>query len=176
MAEPNNTNPIAVEHTAQQEPPAGTAGKTFSQEEVDAIVARRLARATKGMPTEEELTAFNTWKAAHPVENKNLSDITTERDTAKNQLSAAQAELEQTRHLNYVLMKGISGDEAEFISFKAAKMVDDKTTFETAVDSLLQARQQKSKTTFDWTAPVGGASAPKSGNAAMNELIRGAFK
>ena len=49
-------------------------------------------------------------------------------------------------------------------------MVDDKTTFEQAVDALTADRK---KTTFDWTAPVGRRE-PKTGeNDVMNALIRG---
>ena len=52
-------------------------------------------------------------------------------------------------------------------------MVDDKTTFEQAVDALTDDRK---KTTFDWTAPVGEGSKKTGANDAMNALIRGAFK
>lgn len=73
----------------------------------------------------------------------------------------------------YVLKKGLTGEEAEFIAFKAGKMVDEKTTFEQAVDSLTADRQ---KITFDWTAPVGGGSSKTGENDLMNALIRGALK
>lgn len=52
-------------------------------------------------------------------------------------------------------------------------MVDDKTTFEQAVDSLTADRK---KTTFDWTAPVGDGSKKTSENDVMNALLRGALK
>ncbi len=72
-----------------------------------------------------------------------------------------------------MLSKGLTGDDAEFIAFKALKMVDDKTTFEQAVDKLTESRQ---KVKFDWTAPAGGGEKPNATNAAMNSLIRGALK
>ena len=52
-------------------------------------------------------------------------------------------------------------------------MVDDKTTFEQAVDTLTADRK---KTTFDWTAPVGSGSTKAGENDVMNALIRGALK
>ena len=73
----------------------------------------------------------------------------------------------------YVLSKGLTGDDAEFIAFKALKMVDSKTTFEQAVDKLTENRQ---KVTFDWTAPAGGGEKKSETNAAMNSLIRSALK
>ena len=104
---------------------------------------------------------------------RQLRTKTTEAETAAGTLSTTQAELESLKRSYYVASKGLTGDEAEFIAFKAAKMVDDKTTFEQAVDTLTAERK---KTTFDWTAPVGDGSKKPGANDAMNALIRGAFK
>lgn len=154
--------------------PVAAPAKTFTQEEVDAIVGKRLAKAMKGVPSEEELTAYRSWKENQPGEQKKVNDLTVERDTANGRISALTAELEQAKRENYILSKGLTGDEAEFISFKAAKMVDDKTTFEAAVDQLTAEREKKP--TFDWTAPVGGGGAKPSVNEVMNSIIRGARK
>lgn len=171
MSEPIN-NP------AVQEPTPGNGGEvTFTQAEVDALVskekARAVAKATKGMPSEEELTAFRTWKESQQTEQERWNNLTRERDESRTALSAAQAELEQLKRDKYVLSKGLTGEEAEFIAFKAGKMVDDKTTFEQAVDVLTADRK---KTTFDWTAPVGGGGTKTGENDVMNALIRGALK
>ena len=103
---------------------------------------------------------------------KQLRTKTSDAETAATALAAAQAELETLKRGSYVASKGLIGDEAEFIAFKAGKMVNDKMTFEQAVDALTADRKQ---TTFDWTASVGGSG--KTGtNSEMNALIRGAFK
>lgn len=104
---------------------------------------------------------------------RQLRTKTTEAETAAGTLSTTQAELESLKRSYYVASKGLTGDEAEFIAFKAAKMVDGKTTFEQAVDALTADRK---KTTFDWTAPVGGGSKKTGENDVMNALIRGALK
>lgn len=171
-------NPTTTPTPAAQEPTPGNGGEvTFTQAQVDALIAREkqkaTARATKGMPTEEELTAFRTWQANQPNEQQLLSTVTGERDAARTELSTVKAELEQLRRANYIASKGITGDDAEFIAFKAAKLVNDKTTFEQAVDTLTAERQ---KVTFDWTAPVGDGSKKNDANSAMNALIRGALK
>ena len=158
--EPGNT-------TAQQE-------KTFSQADVDKMIQSRLERERKKMPSEEELNAFRTWKDSQQTEQDRMNNITKERDTAVSNLSAANAKIEQLEHERYVSSKGFTGDEAEFIAFKAAKMVDDKTTFEQAVDAIVQERRPR--TSFDWTAPVGDGNQKNAPNAAMNALIRGAIK
>lgn len=130
-------------------------------------------RVTKALSTvqaklDSEVKRNSTMKSA-----EDYSALEAERDESRTALTAAQAELEQLKREKYVLSKGLSGDEAEFIAFKAAKMVDDKTTFEQAVDVLTADRK---KTTFDWTAPVGEGSKKAGANDAMNALIRGAFK
>ena len=148
--------------------------KTFSQAEVDALIQKRLERERKKYPNDEELSAFRSWQESQQTEQEKWNNLTRERDESRTELSSVKAELEQLKREKYVASKGISGEEAEFIAFKAAKMVDDKTTFEKAVDSLTADR--KKATTFDWTAPVGGNNNKQDANAAMNALIRNAFK
>lgn len=147
--------------------------KTFTQADVDALVQRRLERERKKYPSDDELSAFRSWKESQQTEQERWNNLTRERDESRSALSAAQAELEQLKREKYVMSKGLAGDEAEFIAFKASKMVDDKTTFEQAVDVLTADRR---KTTFDWTAPVGEGSKKQTENDRMNALIRGALK
>lgn len=168
----------SITNPAAQEPTPGTGGElTFTQAELDALIskekARAIAKATKGIPSEEELTAFRTWKDGQAGEKDRWDKLTGERDTLSGKLTAAETERDQLKRELYILKKGITGEEAEFIAFKAGKMVDDKTTFEQAVDALTADRR---KTTFDWTAPVGGGSTKTGENDVMNALIRGALK
>lgn len=150
-----------------------TPARTFTQEEVDAIISKRLAKAMKGIPSEEELSAYRTWKGSQQIEQQQQAQRERDFSKAQSDLAAAQTELEQVKREKYVLSKGLTGDDAEFIAFKAAKLVDDKTTFEKAVDQLTENRQ---KVTFDWSAAVGGGSKEETVNSAMNQLIRGAFR
>ena len=166
MSEPiNNPTPAPA--------PEPAPAKTFTQEEVDAMIGKRLAKAMKGMPSDEELTAYRTWKEGQAGEKERRDKLTGERDTLSGKLTTAESERDQLKRELYVLKKGLTGEEAEFIAFKAGKMVDDKTTFEQAVDALTAGRR---KTTFDWTAPVGGGSQKDSVNDAMNALIRGVIR
>ena len=153
--------------------PEPTPAKTFTQEEVDAMIGKRLAKAMKGMPSEEELTAYRTWKDGQAGEKERWDKLTGERDTLSGKLTTAEAERDQLKRELYVLKKGLTGEKTEFIAFKAGKMVDDKTTFEQAVDALTADRK---KTSFDWTAPVGGGKTKTGENDVMNALIRGALK
>lgn len=162
---------IQNQDTANQQ--EASTEKTFSQSEVDAIVGKRLAKAMKGVPSDEELAAYRTWKEGQQTEQQRQAQRDKDFNKAQSDLAAAQTELEALKREKYVLSKGLTGDEAEFIAFKAAKLVDDKTTFEQAVDSLTA---DKKKTAFDWTAPVGSGGSSNAVNAAMNNLIRAAVK
>lgn len=102
---------------------------------------------------------------------KRLKAKTAEAETATGTLTTTQAELEALKRSYYVALKGLTGEEAEFITFKAGKMVDDKTTFEQAVDTLTAERK---KTTFDWTAFVGdGNISAQTLNDRINNELRG---
>lgn len=163
----DETNVQGTENTALEQE------KTFTQADVDKLIQSRLERERKKFPSEEEITAYRTWKDSQQTEQERQSKRDKELADSKSALTAAQAEIEQMKRDKYVLAKGLTGDDAEFIAFKALKMVDDKTTFEHAVDKLTENRQ---KVKFDWTAPAGGGEKPNATNAAMNSLIRGALK
>ena len=147
--------------------------KTFTQADVDKMIQARLDRERRKYPSEDEMTAYRTWKDRQQTEQERQAKREKEFADNKSALTAAQAEVQQLKREKYVLSKGLTGEEAEFIAFKALRMMDDKTTFEQAVDKLTENRQ---KVKFDWTAPVGGGDKPNANNAAMNNLIRGALK
>lgn len=166
MAE-ENTNVQGTENTASEQE------KTFTQADVDKLIQTRLERERKKYPSEEEITAYRTWKDGQQTEQERQDKRDKELADNKAALTAVQAELEQVKRDKYVLSKGLTGEDAEFIAFKALKMVDDKTTFEQAVDKLTENRQ---KVKFDWSAPTGNGDKKPDVNAAMNSLIRGALK
>lgn len=147
--------------------------KTFTQADVDKMIQSRLDRERKKYPSEEEITAYRTWKDSQQTEQERQAKQAKDLADSKAALTASQAEVEQLRRDKYVLSKGLAGEDAEFIAFKAMKMVNDKTTFEQAVDALTANRK---KATFDWMAPAGGGTKENTANQQMNALIRGALK
>lgn len=166
MADEANVQSTEITATEQE--------KTFTQADVDDLIKKRLDRERKKYPSEEELTSFRSWKETKQTEQERLNNLAKERDESRTALSAVQSELEQMKRERYVFSKGLTGEEAEFIAFKASKMVNDSTTFEQAVDALTADRQKKA--TFDWSAPVGSGSKEPGVNGTMNALIRGAVK
>lgn len=90
MSEPTpnpNPNPAPA--------PEPSPAKTFTQEEVDAMIGKRLAKAMKGIPSEEELTAYRTWKDSQQTEQERQAKRDKEFADNKAALTAAQAEIEQ---------------------------------------------------------------------------------
>lgn len=165
MAEETNVQGTGITAPEQE--------KTFTQADVDKMIQSRLDRERKKYPSEEEITAYRTWKDSQQTEQERQAKQAKDLADSKAALIASQAEVEQLQRDKYVLSKGLTGEDAEFIAFKAMKMVDDKTTFEQAVDALTAHRK---KATFDWTAPAGGGTKENTANQQMNALIRGALK
>lgn len=151
--------------------------KTFTQAEMDAIIGKRVAKAMKGIPSEEELTAFRAWKDSQQTEKERWDSLTKERDESKAALNAAQAELTQYKREKLLLDKGISPEDVDYYAFKIGKLVTDELPFEKAAESYLkeQAPRGKDAIQVDFTAPLGGGTAPTP-NQQMNDLIRGARK
>jgi len=171
--ENENNNPAGAPQ--QQEQPAQQAERTFTQAELDTIVARRLAKAQRGMPDEVELTAFRAWKDSQQTEQQRMNTLTQERDTARNDLAAANAKVEQYEREKLMLAKGIPADDVDYYVFKAGQMVSDTKTFEQAADEVIKARPPQT-VRVDFGAPLNSGGEKKTSNDAMNALIRGARK
>lgn len=168
MPEPNVQ---ATEPTSAQEPE-----KTFTQADVDALIQKRLDRERKKYPSEEELTAFRTWKESQQTEQEKWNTLTGERDTARSQLAAAQAELEQMKREKYLTGKGVPAEDLDYYAFKIGKLVTDTKTFEQAAEEFLKDNAPN-KVRIDMTAPLErGKPVSTTANDAMNALIRGALR
>lgn len=166
------SEPVANPATVAEPNPA----KTFTQEEVDALVGKRLAKAMKGIPSEEELKAFREWKSGQQTEQERWQKLTEENEANKTALADAKAELEQNRREKFLIAQGVSADDVDYYSYKIGKMVTDELTFEKAAEQYLGEKKQTPKVRVDLAAPVNGGSNPNTANETMNALIRGAMK
>lgn len=167
MSEPiNNPNPDSTKEPASE--------KTFTQAEVDTLIGKRLAKAMKGMPSEEELSAYRVWKENQQTEKEKWDNLTKERDAGKAALTAAQAELEQLKREKMLLNKGVPADDVDYYTFKIGKLVSDGKTFEQAAEEFLKD-SGPSHVRIDMAAQLGGGD-KATANDTMNALIRGARK
>jgi len=160
MSEPvSNQNPAPKPAPAPESAPE----KTFTQAEVDSIVGKRLAKAMKGMPAEEELTAFRAWKESQQTEKERWDTLTKERDAARTDLTAAQTELEQFRREKFLLGKGVSADDVDYYAFKIGKLVTDTVDFEKAAETFFKDHKppkEQGVMRVDLGAPLGGTVKP----------------
>lgn len=177
------TRDIGLQFFAEGDPaptpapvPETPAEKTFTQSELDSIVGKRIAKAMKGMPAEEELTAFRAWKESQQTEREKQKQMEQELSESKSALSAAQAELEQFRREKFLLSKGVSAEDADYYAFKIGKLVTDAADFETAAEAYLKEHPPAGVIQVDLSAPLGTGRPAPSENEMMNRLIREARK
>ena len=90
-------------------------GKTFTQEEFNDALKREVARKTKGIPSKEELKAYNEWKESQKTEE--------ERKTEKEQeYQKTISERDSYKKENSLLRKGVNIDDLDYVLFKVSKM------------------------------------------------------
>ena len=104
-----------AENTDTTQETTQESGKTFTQADVDRIVADRLARERKNQPSAERLKAFEEWEKSQQTEAEKAAE------TAK-KLQEAQTEAEQLRHENAVIKAGVNADDADYVLYKVEKM------------------------------------------------------
>lgn len=168
----NNLNPANAPGTGPANEPAITAERTFTQAEVDALIGRRLAKAMKGMPGEDELARFRAWESTQKAQQDTVTAITQERDNASAALATANAELEQLKRERILLEKGVSAEDVEYYAYKIGKLVTKDLTFEAAAEQYFADKSPRGTVRVSTAASLGGGQQPKTENDAMNALIR----
>lgn len=143
--------------------------RTFTQAEVDELINKRIARVKKGLPSDEELTAYRDWKS------KQNPDA--DKKAAQDELDSARADAEMTRRENYLLKKGIDPEEVDYLVYRISKSMSDDADFDEAAEEYLKKHKQKSSAVrMDTGARLTNGAKSKSANEAMNDLIRNAMK
>lgn len=101
--------------------------KTFTQEEVNELLGKEKSRLKKGMPSKEELDAFNEWKESQKTEQEKQQENL-------NKISNLEKDKTALYQENLILKKGVKPEDVDYIQFKVAKMDGD---FEENLDSYL---------------------------------------
>ncbi len=169
-----NTNPAGEGSTnANQNPAPQQQGqqqdsglRTFTQEQLDAIIARERSKATKGWFSAEQMAAKDT----------SISSLTTERDNARNELATTRAELDALKNEKFLAGKGVPSEMLEFYAFKIGKLVTDKKTFEQAAEEYLKDNPPAGTVRMSTGGGVnnGGGTQPQKPNEIMNAIFRSA--
>lgn len=178
MSEPNSTTQ-ANEATNPATAPETAPEKTFTQAEVDSAVGKAIARVKKGMPGEEELTAFRAWKESQQTEREKQKQRDKELSESKTALSAAQSELEQLKRERFLLDKGVPAGDVDYYAFKIGKLVSETVDFEKAAEQFLKEHmpQEPAKPAggvrVDFGAPLGGGKSSMTMSDYINNKLRG---
>lgn len=117
--------------------------KTFTQDEVNAIVKERLAKEKKGIPSKEELAEYNKWRESQKTQQDKYDELVKKDGEKDNTISNLQKE-------NLVLKSGITdSDDVEFIVYKVSKMGGDfeDNLKEYLADNPKFAKKQETKAT-----------------------------
>jgi len=85
--------------------------KTFTQAELDKVLADRLARERSKMPAPEKLKAFEEWQKSQQTEAEKAA----EREKALAETSAKVTALERE---NAIIKAGVKAEDAEYVIFQ----------------------------------------------------------
>ena len=150
MAEETNTTVTETNQTAENsggDPQGGTdnnvnavstnegAEKTFTQKELDEIVKQRLSRATKDMPSKDELKAFKEWQDSQ----KTAEQLSAEKITAaENGKAEAEKRAEAAEARCTAYSKGVNPEAVEDVIVLAMAKVNDSKSIEQAIDEVIK--------------------------------------
>lgn len=106
--------------------------KTFTQSEFTKALKDEVARKTKGMPTKEELKAFNEWKESQKTEAEKQSEIIKENESLK-------AQLREAENKSVVANAGV---DSKFQRFVISEVSNQEGEFEDNLKSYLKDNPQ----------------------------------
>jgi len=107
---PDSKDPKADSTTATAQD-----NKTFTQAELDKVIADRLARERSKMPADDELKAFKEWKKAQQTEVEKQKER--EAEYAK-----LQSDTETLRKENIAYKLGVNAEDIDYVVYKVGKM------------------------------------------------------
>ena len=117
MAEEADTTDKDQDTTTQNEDnsTAEKSEKTFTQAELDKVIADRLARERAKMPPQDKLKAFEEWQKSQQTEAEKAAEREKEYQAQQSRNTELQRELA-------VIKAGVKAEDAEYVLFKVGKM------------------------------------------------------
>lgn len=115
--------------------PTGEEPKTFTQEELDAIVKDKIAKAKKDQPSKEELEEFKQWKDSQKTEEEKRTEALNNAEQAR---LAAEEKATALEAKVTCLTKGVTANSVDDVVILAKAMVNDELTMEQAIDKVLE--------------------------------------
>ena len=172
--EDNKDNKVVTPTTNTPEN-GGQEQKTFTQEELNAIIETRLAKAKKDMPSKEELQAYNEWKQNQKTEQEKNEELMNQLMKGFEDVSNENKSLKAQLKLNE---NNIKKEFSKFVTSEIMSQVDDKNDFDTVLKSYKKDNPQyfgdtvikKTQTSPSLNA---GGDKPQTTNDIMNSILRG---
>lgn len=142
--------------------------KTFSQEEVNAMLKKEREKVSKKIPDAKQYKAFQEWQESQKTDEQKNLEKETEYQKTKNDLIEAQ-------HQIAILESGVDKEQADFVLFKVSKMDGD---FDENLESYLKEHPQYLKSSSS-AVPEGkqttGTSVQKgasSSSSGVDDILR----
>lgn len=120
--------------------------KTFTQAEMDKVIADRLAREKKNLPDKKRLEAFKAWEDSQKTAEEKQADIIAQAEKSKADAEQRAIEFEAKYT---AISKGVKADAVEDVIALAKAKVTDTVTLDKAIDEVIKKYPQ-----FSGNAPV----------------------
>jgi len=166
MAEEANTTDNDQEKPPQnneEKPTTEKPEKTFTQAELDKVIADRLARERAKMPPQDKLKAFEEWQKSQQTEAEKAAEREKEYQAQQARNSELQRELE-------VIKAGVKTEDAEYVIFKVGKMEGEFST------NLAKFLAENTKFTEPETTTVDGMKHKPGGSSDPAERLIASMK
>lgn len=159
--------------TADAQESAGESQKperTFTQAQLNAIVAREKQKATNGWFSADDMAA----------KDASIANLTAERDTARSETASVRAEITALKREKLLLSKGVAPADVDYYSYKIGKLVTDDLTFEQAAaqffrDSPVEAAGRTVRISTGGSLEGRPVERAKKPNEKFNDELRRAF-
>lgn len=153
----------------------GKEQKTFTQEELNAIIETRLAKAKKDMPSKEELKKYNEWKEAQKTEQEKNEDLMNQLKANNGTLTDENTKLKAQIQ---IMNSNVKKEFVKFVTSEVLSMTNDEVDLVTALKSYKKDNPQyfgdtvikKTQTSPSLNA---GGDKPQTTNDIMNSILRG---
>lgn len=171
--EENKENVVTPTTNASEN--GGQEQKTFTQEELNAIIETRLAKVKKDMPSKEELQAYNEWKQTQKTEQEkkeeSMNQLKTNNETLTNENTKLKAQIQ-------IMNSNVKKEFVKFVTSEVLAMTNDEVDLVSALRSYKKDNPQyfgdivikKTQTSPSLNA---GGDKPQTTNDIMNTILRG---
>ena len=143
--EENDTTTINGDGQPAQEPEV----KTYTQEQVDNMIKKRLARQDnkfeKEFKNSEEYKAYGEWKEAQKTEGEKIRQQVEDYNNLKSEFNSLQSELNAYRNKDILRSQNIEDKYLDYVNFEVSKNVTEEKDYQTALNEYLEANPHYGK-------------------------------